>query len=90
MADSSIQINIQDSRLGPLARRNVEELIKVVNDMRRLKDHADQAADSPEFSGVESAMGIPTGEGQTYYNLLAGALAAIDVSAVNQYVDRLR
>ena len=88
MANTHIAVD-QSIRLGQQLRRCVDMTREVIDLHEKLKDVADQAADAPVWTGVEDALGVPTGDGETVYNLLAGSLAAINVAAVNNFLDRL-
>ncbi len=88
MASQFIELDVS-TRFGPVGRRNTETLRKTISELQGLKDIADQVAFGSDWASLEAAFGIPVGSGETYYNLLAAALAAIDVAAVNSYLDRV-
>jgi len=56
-----------------------------------VKDLLDHMAADPVYTGVEGAggVGIPTGQGQTVYNLVSGAYARINHVDVDALIDRV-
>ena len=51
---------------------------------QRLKDAMDSMSSGGSYGQIESEVGVPAGQGQPTYNLVTGAVAAINVAAVNQ------
>lgn len=51
----------------------------------KIKANMDNLTDGVSFTALESTYGIPTGKGQTVYNLVAGSVAelAADVNTMN-------
>jgi hypothetical protein len=49
--------------------------------LSQIKADMDQMTDGLTFATIEATYGIPVGKGQTVYNLVTGALAAMNGSA---------
>lgn len=85
-------------RLGADLRQAVHALKEVRSDFRELKavmetmiDYDPELpADSPvKFATLETEFGLPTGRGETVYNLVAGSLVSLEASDVNNVIIRL-
>jgi hypothetical protein len=76
------------TRLGADLRRAVDQLRDVRDRLERLKNILDTQVDGTIYTLVESQFGLQAGDGQTAYNLVAGAFAAVDVAAVQQLINR--
>lgn len=75
-----------------------EELVHAINhtrlalqNLRKVKGKFDHHVADPDYSGLEgsSAYGVPTSQGQTVYNIVAGALARVDHADVLTLINRL-
>ena len=89
MANTHINIGRSDDGLKSQARRGIDRLWETVEGFERLKRIMDEAAAPPDWTGVESLLGLSAGEGETVYNLIAGVNAVLQGSAVQQLVRRL-
>lgn len=49
----------------------------------------DHAAADPDYSGVETLLGLTAGEGVTVYNLFTGAYARVNHDDVKGFIDRV-
>lgn len=56
-----------------------------------VKDVIDHMAADPVYTGIEgtAGMGVPVGQGQTTYNLVAGAYARVNHADVDSAIDRM-
>jgi hypothetical protein len=79
-------------RLGGQMRSAVDQLRDVRDRLRKLKEvmdtQVDLTPDPDDYSLLEAQFGIATGKGQEAYNLVAGAFAAVNVTAVLQLLER--
>lgn len=74
-AHNFIQINA-GQRLGQQARGNVDQFRAVKNGLSALKADMDQMVlDDATYAGVESQLGLQSGDGQAFYNLVAGVVS---------------
>jgi len=85
MANNFITIDTT-TRLGSQLRSLVVSMDGTLDAMRRLKATMDQQTDAIVWTTIEIQFGLPTGKGQTTYNLLASLLSACDVSATDQFL----
>jgi hypothetical protein len=85
MAANHIQVN-QDARLGQRLRNQVDSIQAARNAIADLKQIADALIDGGDYSAFEVAFGVPTGKGETTYNLIFNADSALSASNVNQFV----
>ena len=70
MANTRIEIGS-----GPKAedlRRLLTRGLAYAEECAHIKAVMDEAAADPDWSGVETLFGIPTGQGQAVYNLITG------------------
>jgi len=88
MANNFITVDTT-TRLGSQLRSCVVSMQGTLDLMDRLKLIMDNQTDNTIWTTVEAQFGIPAGKGQTTYNLVAGALAAINVTATQQFLDWL-
>jgi len=88
MADNFITIDTT-KRLASRLRACVDNTQNMLNLMADLKAIMDQQTDGVLYTTIEAQFGLPAGKGITTYNLLAGALAACNVSATQQFTDWL-
>lgn len=88
MANQHIEIN-QGMRLGSKLFSFVSSLRAVHDNGMSLKDIADQVAAGGDWEAFQSEFGIPAGQGDVVYNLLLGAVGALDNTAIIQFLDRL-
>ena len=78
-----------NQRLGADLRRAIDTLRSVRDQLVRLNDLMVAQVSGTDYSEIEMEFGVPTGEGQTVYNLVAGASSALAVSAITQALDWL-
>jgi len=84
-------INISsDTRHGAAMRQAVNYQQETLERLRSLKATFDEMVDGADYSVIETQLGLQAGEGELVYNLHAGALAAVDVAAVTQFLARGR
>lgn len=83
-------------RLGADLRQTVHALKETRSDARELKavmetmiDYELQNNDPLKFAVLETEFGLPTGAGETVYNLVAGSLVSLEASDVNNVIIRL-
>lgn len=92
MAANHIPINTAQ-RLGQQLRRAVDMQREALQLLQKIKPIMEAALDTTpnpdDWAAVEAQFGLPTGKGETSYNLVAGSLTAVNVAAVNQMLDWL-
>jgi hypothetical protein len=88
MAVTYIKVDIS-KRLGADLRQAVVHGAEFDERLHRLKDVMDTMIDGTDYSRLETEFGVATGQGETVYNLVAGA--ATDTAGVNitQLLNRL-
>lgn len=89
MAVDHISID-QTKRLGARLRRLVDKQRGELDEMIALKAIMDECVDGTDYTEIAVRFGIgsTTAEGQAVYNLLTGALAAINVFATQTLLAR--
>lgn len=88
MATSWITTNTS-KRLGADLRQAVHALKEARSDFREIKGVMETMIDGADYTLLETEFGLPTGTGQTTYNLVSGALTDMDDANINQTVIRL-
>ena len=88
MATSWINTNTS-KRLGADLRQAVHALKECRSDFRELKAVMETMIDGSDYSLLETELGLATGQGQTAYNLVSGALTDMEDANINQTVIRL-
>lgn len=78
-----------DTRHGAALRQAVNYQQESLERLASLKAVLDEMVDGADYTVVETQFGLSAGEGTLLYNLATGALAAIDVAAVTQFLGRL-
>lgn len=86
---ASTHIELGGSRLGGKARSTVDQLHSAFDQMQDLKLIMDSVSAASDWTSLETALGLQAGQGQTVYNLFAGAYAAINVFAVTDMLNKL-
>lgn len=66
---------------GAEAYNIVVAIEKLQDDVRKFKEQLDNMTDGASYTEIETRFGLPTGKGQTFYNLWAGASAHLQSSA---------
>lgn len=89
MANTHINVGRPPNGHEQSLRREVDRLWACAEGISQIKRIMEEAAASPDWSGVEELFGIPEGEGETVYNLIAGTNTALQDSAVQQLLVRL-
>lgn len=79
MADNHITIN-RASAQGNELLSNVIAFRSAYSRLAELKKQLDNQTPPANWTVIETQFGIPTGKGETMYNLVAGALSALDAS----------
>lgn len=88
MATSYIATNTA-KRLGADLRQFVHALKEARSDCRELKAVMETMIDAGNYALLETEFGIATGQGETTYNLVSGALTDMEAANINQTVIRL-
>ena len=88
MAANHITVD-QSKRLGIRLRRLIDLQRETLQLNEQLKDIMEAQIPGSDYSVVETEFGLPTGKGETTYNLVSGMYSAVNVSAVNQAIDWL-
>jgi len=86
MAANHIPVD-QGKRLGQQLRRLIDMQREVLQLNEKLKDIMETQIDTADYTLVATEFGLPSGKGETVYNLVAGMYSAVNVSAVNQAID---
>lgn len=76
-------------RLGHKLRLAIEGGRTFLDALASLKAVMDTCVDGAIYTEIEVQFGLPVGQGQAAYNLTAGALAAVDVAAVKDFLNRI-
>lgn len=79
-ANNFIQVDIT-KRLGATGVNAITQLAYSRDTLALLKNDMDNQINGTDYSVVEAQFGLPTGKGQTFYNLVAGAVTDINASA---------
>ncbi len=59
------------------------------NSIKRIKEIMDHNTDGADFAPVATLFGLPTGNGDEVYNLVAGALASLDDADPQALISRV-
>jgi hypothetical protein len=82
MPNNYIAVSLSgSSTLGGTLYSCVNRYCSAHGTLAQLKADMDNMTDGVTFATLEAAFGIPTGKGQTVYNLVAGALADLNASS---------
>ena len=87
MATTFLPINTSQ-RLGAELRNAVDQLRQALDRLKKLKAVMDTQVDGADYGQLESQFGLQGTHGTTVYNLTAGAVAQIDVPAVQSLLNR--
>lgn len=79
MPNNYIQISVTP-QLGRELFNIICQLANIRGRLEQLKLDADNMTDGVSYTTIETAFGIPTGKGQSVYNLLAGTLSDLNAS----------
>lgn len=71
----------QSGQLGASLQQTVNVTSQLMARLQQLKLDMDNMTDGVAFATLETAFGIPTGKGQTVYNLMAGTIADLNASS---------
>lgn len=91
MPSEFIEIDLS-KRFGPPLKRLADAVRDARADLQKIKSVADKAAAGADWTAFEATFGVPSGQGETVYNLLAGAFALIDNAAaapLKDFADRI-
>lgn len=77
------------TRLSRETRACVEQLRDTHDRMSKLHDALEARTTQGSWSFIESEFGLQAGDGQSFYNLMAGAWAALQVSDVTSLLSRV-
>jgi hypothetical protein len=76
------QITVDTSKEhGAEAYNIIVAIEKLQDDVRRMKEQLDNMTDGTSYTEIETRFGVPTGKGDEFYNLWAGASAHLQSSA---------
>ncbi len=91
MPSTRLTINTTSSTLGAGLVSSLNQLAEARSRLLRLKDYADQAASGGDWAGMASAFGLVNStDGQTVYNLLAGAVASLTAAGdIDGLIERI-
>lgn len=79
MPNNYIQLT-QQTPLSAGLQQSINVFSTLLSRLQQFKLDMDNMTDGVTFSTLEQAYGIPSGKGQTVYNLLAGAVADLNAS----------
>jgi hypothetical protein len=88
MAVTYIKVDLS-KRLGADLRQTVVYGEQFDERLHRLKDVMDTMIDGTDYSRLETEFGVPTGQGETVYNLVAGAATDTAGANITQLLNRL-
>ena len=77
MAINYITVDRATKSLGADFYALVDAMRIQADKLRQVKEIMDNMTDGATYANIETQFGIPTGKGQTTYNLVAGAVAEI-------------
>lgn len=92
---ASAHINIGDgTRISGQTRRLVDDLRRVRNEAKRLKEIYDQLALDGDWAALATALDLPAdaagaADAQTVYNLFGSAVAELEGPFIGQILSRL-
>ena len=90
MAVDRIRINeAGNSNMADRVNNAIDLIVRAKAELQQAKDVADQCVDGASYTDVEAQFGVPTNQGQTFYNLLAGAVADLDVTNITEFTSRI-
>jgi hypothetical protein len=72
-----IGYNTSTSVLGSTLQTTISQLLHLKGQLGLLKDAMDSMASGGTYSVIESELGVDAGQGQTMYNLVAGAVTSL-------------
>jgi hypothetical protein len=88
MAVTYIKVDIS-KRLGADLRQTVVYGGQFDERLHRLKDVMDTMIDGTDYSRLETEFGLAVGQGETVYNLVAGAATDTAGANITQLLNRL-
>jgi uncharacterized protein YecE (DUF72 family) len=88
MAVTYIKVDVS-KRLGADLRQTVVHGAEFDERLHRLKEVMDTMIDGTDYSRIETEFGLVAGQGQTVYNLVAGAAAGTAATDIHQLLVRL-
>jgi hypothetical protein len=88
MAVTYIKVDVS-KRLGADLRQTVVHGEQFDERLHRLKDVMDTMIDGTDYSRIETEFGLAVGQGETVYNLVAGAAAGTAAADIHQLLVRL-
>jgi hypothetical protein len=76
------QITVDTNKeFGSEVYNAIVEMERAQDAFRRIKEQLDNMTDGVSYTEIETRAGLPTGKGQAFYNLWAGANAHLQSSA---------
>jgi hypothetical protein len=88
MAVTYIKVDVS-KRLGADLRQTVVHGAEFDERLHRLKDVMDTMIDGTDYTRLETEFGVATGQGETVYNLVAGAATDTAAANITQLLNRL-
>jgi hypothetical protein len=86
-------IKIDTTATGGQKASELQNIVNTVETAQErlptIKAQMDQMIDNGDYTAIETHYKLPTGTGQTVYNLVAGALTDINSTNLAQLVQRL-
>jgi hypothetical protein len=88
MAVTYIKVDVS-KRLGADLRQTVVHGAEFDERLHRLKEVMETMIDGTDYSRIETEFGLVTGQGETVYNLVAGAATDTAAANIHQLLVRL-
>lgn len=88
MAATHVQIDVSKPR-GQQLQRLVNMTSEVIQMFDREKSIMDTCVDTADYTLVETIYGLPSGKGQTVFDLLVAARAKVKDAATTSFIDKL-
>ena len=91
MANDYIKLTTSGNERAIKASRLIKMLREIQDLANEVKDKLDHSCADPDYTGIEGAsgFGVPSGQGQALYNLVASARARINHADIDALIDRV-
>ena len=89
MSSTHIEIRHDASRLGAEWRALIDAARVLQAHATKVKDISDQVASGGDYAALATKLGIIAVEAEASYNLLGDFYTAVNVAAINTFIDRL-
>jgi hypothetical protein len=91
MPIDNVTVNVTSSQGAQL--KSLQNLINQARNLaRQIAEQMNQQTDGTTFTAIETQFGLPSGDGETVYNLtvaLTGATGLLEVAGIVQFCGRL-